>query len=412
MIESLKKSPLWQRARQDWFNLNTILAAAIYAIVAWGSLQILLEGTRRRHLENAFFLTWLVTLLPALIIVVAFGAYRGSYRGKAEGLRTDRRILAWRRYALHIAVLMSITTMFLAGFLYEDLVNSTEIREGQFAFGTFSFPIYVGQARIEIPSAVFWAAYIGYLITLLGVTLRRIVTNNLVPHFYLASSFRLIKSLVAAVLLVVAVTGMPQLLTEGFVTSASTAAEKAVALDPYFTLLIAFVAGATADDVIGWIVYRVRRALGRGVTEPLPLSLVQGIDPTLEAYLREEGVDSIQMLATASLDDLVSIAGLPRPTLADWQLQAEFLRTFDSAALAAKFLRLGINELADFQGVADDKLTKALAAANEKDDLKNADVHAVLLQVLRGEAERKGRIKTASPANAPRPIDKPETSTP
>ena len=61
---------------------------------------------------------------------------------------------------------------------------------------------------------------------------------------------------------------------------------------------IAFVAGTSADAVIDWVVNNVLRLIGMGGGEPLSLSLVQGVDPALEAFLHEEGIDSIQVLQT------------------------------------------------------------------------------------------------------------------
>lgn len=381
----------WKQYRQDWLNLNTTLAVIIYAISAWGSITIIRLGTEKVNLGNEFtvILVWLVTLFPALLIIFVFGAYRGAYKGQMEIERSGVKILAWRRYALPMTILMSITTFFLAAFLYEDLANSEGlIDRGQFAFGTFEFPIYYGDTRIEIPSTIFWFAFLGYLITLTGVMLRRIVTNNLVPHFYLASSFRLIKSLLAAVLIVMALNGVPEIFPSSQIFQGYESKIN-LTLNPYYNILIAFVAGATADDIVGWIIYKVRKSIGRGEGESLSLSTIQGIDPTLEAYLHEEGIDSIQILATTPRKKIVAATNIADETIEDWQVQAEFLRNLESPEIATKFHRLGINELSDLDDLDVVKLSKALTSAGNKNYLENEEVFEVLINVLKNESKSK-----------------------
>jgi hypothetical protein len=365
----------------DWLNLNTFMAVAIYAFVAVGSMQVLKAGAGKAHISEVLFplLMWMVTLLPGLIIVLAFGAYRSFYHGRIKARRNSRRIVTWQRYALPLTILMSLTTLFLTGFLYEDMVFSAHIYSTGFAFGTFAFPIYFGETEIDIPSAIFWFGYVGYLMTLIGVTLRRMITNNLVPHFYIASSFGLIKSLVAAAIIFLAANGLPDFFAQG---------AAATQLNPRLAILIAFVAGATADDIINWLIARIRHLLGRNVSDPLPLSLVQGIDPTLEAYLHEEGIDSIQILATISLPILIQKTNLDENTLKDWQIQASFLRNFTSPALAERFHRLGINEHRDLENLDETELAKALAAVNEKNDLGNEEVNTILLKVLKADRQQ------------------------
>ena len=169
-MDTKKLKVEWAQYRKDWFNLNTALAVLIYGFVTWGSLIIIRLGANEINLTNEFtvLLYSLVTLFPGLLIIVVFGAYRGAYKGQLEKESSGRKILTWRRYALPMTILMSITTFFLAAFLYEDLVYSKDIiKPGQFAFGTFPFPIYFGKTRIEIPSTILWFAFLGYLITLL-----------------------------------------------------------------------------------------------------------------------------------------------------------------------------------------------------------------------------------------------------
>ena len=381
----------WSIYHQDWLNLNTGIAISIYACVALISIEILTLGTKAAKISSEFsgLLVVLATLFPALIIVVVFGAYRGAYKGNLNSKGTVNKILAWRRYALPMTILMCITTIFIACFLYLDLKDSVGvIKSGEFAFGAFSFPIYFGTIRIEIPSTIFWFSFIGYLITLIGVMLRRIVTNNLVPHFYIASSFRLIKSLVAALLIILALNGVPQIFTQDTVAGNGSSGFE-LTLHPFYNILIAFVAGASADDILSWIIYRVRQSIGRGGGEPLSLSSVQGIDPTLEAYLRDEGIDSIQMLATTPRKLLAEMTNISDETIEDWQVQTEFLRNFESPDIVTRFHKLGINEFADLEGVEDEKLSKALVEAGKQKEIDNTVVFEVLINVLKGEGKRR-----------------------
>lgn len=390
-LDVIKQKFDWKKQRDDWLNLNTFLSVAIYAVVAYGCNRFLAVGVEKASIGKELrpVLISLATFFPALIIVFSFGAYRGFYRGSSEGRRENRRIVTWRRYSLPLTILMSLTTIFLAGFLYEDLYFSPDYYSRGFAFGVFVFELHYGETVIAIPSTIFWAGYIGYLMTLIGITLRRIITNNLVPHFYIASSFGLIKSLVAAVLIFMTVGAMPGLFQAEVMPSGG--------INPSLAILIAFTAGATADDVIAWLIGKIRRLFGRVVADPLPLSLVQGIDPTLEAYLHDEGIDSIQALATMPTSDIAQKVGLDVTTVSDWQSQANFLRNMSSSALGERFHRLGINELTDLKELDAGELAKALAAVNEKDDLGNEDVNKVLIKVLKSEAVE-GKTGKGKPA--------------
>jgi len=371
----------WKKQRDDWLNSNTILSVLIYSSLAYSCINFLIVGFERAKIQAAFrpILSLLVTFLPGLVIVLAFAAYRSFYRGSSEGKRSDRRIVTWRRYSLPLMILMCITTIFLAAFLYEDLVYSSDIYDGGgFAFGVFVFPLHYGETKLSIPSTIFWAGYVGYLMSLMGITLKRITTNNLVPHFYIASSYGLLKSLVAAVLVFLMIDALPGMFNADGVSFTD-------GLDPSLAILIAFTAGATADDVIKWVIAVIRRIFGRNVPDPLPLSLVQGIDPTMEAFLHDEGIDSIQALATAPISHIAARVGIPEETVRDWQSQAGFLRNFTSPVLAEHFHRIGINEVRDLKDLDNDEVTKALAALKETDDLGKEEVNKVLIKVLKSE---------------------------
>jgi len=88
----------------------------------------------------------------------------------------------------------------------------------------------------------------------------------------------------------------------------------------------------------------------------------------------------------------MEITNFGQETVKDWKRQAEFLRSLDSPKLAARFHRLGINELADLENVDEEKLTKALVAAGKKENLEDETVHEILLQVLQTEGERSGAL--------------------
>jgi len=371
----------WKKQHDDWLNSNTILSVLTYSALAYSCINFLIVGFERARIQAAFrpILSLLVTFLPGLVIVLAFAAYRSFYRGSSEGRRSDRRIVTWRRYSIPLMILMCITTIFLAAFLYEDLVYSSDIYDGGgFAFGVFVFPLHYGETKLSIPSTIFWAGYVGYLMSLTGITLKRITTNNLVPHFYIASSYGLLKSLVAAVLIFLMIDALPGMFKADDVSFTG-------GVNPSLAILIAFTAGATADDVIKWVISVTRRIFGRNVPDPLPLSLVQGIDPTMEAFLHDEGIDSIQALATVPIGHVAQKVGIPEETVRDWQSQAVFLRNFTSPVLAEHFHRIGINEVVDLKDLDNDEVTKALATLKKKDDLGSEEVNKVLVKVLKSE---------------------------
>lgn len=367
-----------QQRRLDWQNPTVLLALVIYGVVSTVFLSLPICAAPEANLAppTVGVLIFFITLAPAFLNVLIFAAYRVSYQKKAGMQSTAQKVLAWRRYAFYLAILMSCITALSSSLLAEDIKRSA----GEFAFGAFTLPLYVGSARLEMPSMVLWAAYAGSLITTISITLRRFITQNLVPHFYLASTFRLLKGLLAAFLLWLAVQAFPEALT--------------IKDSPHLVLLISFAAGAAAEEFFGFVFQRICKALGMNDGSSLSLEAIQGIEPTLAAYLQDEGIDSIQMIATTDTKALADSIHMNRSTIEDWQKQARLLRSLASPELATRFHLLGIHDLQDLAmalGDGDDKMdvdqfAEVLAGVSTKKAPSNSKFYVVLLRVLNKQA--------------------------
>ncbi len=74
---------------------------------------------------------------------------------------------------------------------------------------------------------------------------------------------------------------------------------------------------------------RVRKTLsGESTTEELEIQLIQGIDVWKEERLEEEGIESVQNMATADIFGLMPKVHYPMRTLVDWIDQAIFIQRF------------------------------------------------------------------------------------
>ncbi len=231
----------------------------------------------------------------------------------------------------------------------------------------------------------------------------RFVNKSIVPHFYLGSTFRLISGLFGAALWWLLLNTV----------SGNNPLNEARVVDPYVAIMGAFVVGAATNDFINMLISRIGRLVGIYAGDELSLSAVQGIDPTLAVYLQDEGITTIQVLATAGNEFLERISAVDDNTRLDWKNQAYFLRNFSAHEVVRAFHALGINELVDVldqfedidEGSAESKETRiqelanALVTAGEfsKKPYNDAGLFVVMLRNLYHEAKRQRDIAAQHP---------------
>ncbi len=91
-------------------------------------------------------------------------------------------------------------------------------------------------------------------------------------------------------------------------------------------LAAAFTAGVFPEVALRWITDQGRLYFGRsrspGLYEPLPLTLIEGIDTYDQARLQDEGINNVEALAHCDLIDLLLSTRIPPPRILDWVDQA------------------------------------------------------------------------------------------
>jgi len=112
-------------------------------------------------------------------------------------------------------------------------------------------------------------------------------------------------------------------------------------------LLAAFLVGMFPLQVVTPVLESTRARLGMDVAKGLPITLINGIDSTLESLLQEENIDSVQILATTQVEELHKRTAIPKAALADWRSQARLFNALGTEVLIHRFARIGINDIDD-----------------------------------------------------------------
>ena len=101
---------------------------------------------------------------------------------------------------------------------------------------------------------------------------------------------------------------------------------------------------------IRWFNRISNSALGnkRERNNSLPLSVIDGISQFHETRLREEGIDNVQNLASAKIDELLANTRFSAQQVMDWVDQA-ILHTYIQAGSWESFRRGGVRMISDFQ---------------------------------------------------------------
>ena len=387
--------------REDWLNLPTIVASLLYLIAVTLSLSMMIPIAIRHGISTEFIgvLISLVTVLPLALTVGVFAAYRSAYQRGGSVDQPDtaslgealKKALAWRRYALPLSFLNLLITFFVGFLLYEDIRYTPS--EGGVLLGAFSVPLNFGDTLLSVPTSLFYWAYAGFFVYTLEATRRRYITKNLVPHFYVSSAFRWVYASIAVVLVYFAV----QLGVDMFSFSETLSG---IMKKPEFLTLLAFAVGMSPIQMLNPVATAVRSKFGIPGTESLPLSLIDGIDHTLEAFLQEENVDSFQALATENASLIAKRTKIPEDTIKDWQEQARLLNVLGDVETINRFRRLGFREITDLKVLLDEvdlsgkgklsveDLTKALSVKDNKEAKETPETWGVLIRILRQEYEK------------------------
>jgi hypothetical protein len=385
------------RAARGQSATTIAVAVGSYLLVAlFVGVMLALNGIELNRIPTVILLAMLVIGAPLLLTVGIFASYRVTYKreaskGKVLGGAIEE-VMAWRRYALPISFLLCLMTLSIGILVIEDLAYTSPLRFGPRLFvpGAWSAPlVQVGTSTtVEISSIFLYWAYLGYLVSLLGVMYIRYTSRNLVPAFYLAATIRWVYVTIAVLVVYLAVGTGTGLLGEG----------ASIFSDDRLMVLLAFVVGLSPQDWIERIVKTVRRRFGGTDSDRLPLSLVNGIDDTLQAYLQEANIDSLQTLATQSNTQIYQATKIPRDTIADWQKQAWLLNALGNMKIIERFRRLSINDIEDIEVLkehidfsASEKIPAAdlaaALAASDTEAANNNTIMAVILRVMQVEYE-------------------------
>jgi hypothetical protein len=153
-------------------------------------------------------------------------------------------------------------------------------------------------------------AFLGSFVFNTGIMVRRIFVWDISGQMFWWAAYRVILSLGLA--------GVLRFTTPG--------------LDPHFYFLLATASVAVFDNMVRGL----RAKLFQSETAPkrneLSLQLVQGIDYWKEQRLLEEGIESVQHLATSDFVLLALYTRTPLYTIVDWVDQAIFIQRFPGKA--------------------------------------------------------------------------------
>ena len=199
-------------------------------------------------------------------------------------------------------------------------------------FGVSTIEVFPG---VFFPVGVVMYAFWGAFLYNLYNFIRRIIDGDFVPRVVIMAGIRIVLAIFASLLIYFI------FFREGSQTSTE-------ALIPSGLLIVtSFLAGfyprQTLKMVVTWMAGRLSQvfpAIGKYVYTPL--TVIQGITLEIEDRLNEEGVDSIQALATADVPKLLQCLPYPDNTILDWIDQAKLAVYFVDEAEFASLASLGI----------------------------------------------------------------------
>lgn len=177
----------------------------------------------------------------------------------------------------------------------------------------------------------FWGAFLYNLYNFI----RRIIDGDFVPRVVILAGIRIVLAIFASILIY-------------FIFFREGSQSSTEALIPSGLLIVtSFLAGfyprQSLKMVVTWMAGRLSQvfpAIGKYIYTPL--TVIQGITLEIEDRLNEEGVDTIQALATADAHKLLRCLPYPDQAILDWIDQAKLALYFVDEAEFASLAGLGI----------------------------------------------------------------------
>lgn len=199
-------------------------------------------------------------------------------------------------------------------------------------FGVSTAELFPG---IFFPVGVVMYAFWGAFLYNLYNFIRRIIDRDFVPRVVILGGVRIVLAIFASLLVYFVF----------FRNGAQVSADPAMPLG--LLIVISFFAGfyprQTLKMIVTWLAGRLSQlfpAIGKYTYTPL--TVIQGITLEIEDRLNEEGIDSIQALATSDVNKLMQCLPYPNETILDWIDQAKLALYFVDEAEFAALAGLGI----------------------------------------------------------------------
>jgi len=176
--------------------------------------------------------------------------------------------------------------------------------------------------------------FLGACIFSLTNFIRRYITMDLPPRVYYAMGIRVIVACAIALMI-------------RFVT------EDSLMNTDYLPALF-FMIGLFPESGLEFLKTVFKSILGIGIDKrKFPLTMIEGISVFHEYRLREEGIDNVQNLATADLEDLVFKTSFCKNQVKDWISQSKLCLHFEKNM--ETFRDVGIRNMDEFLLVYDSK---------------------------------------------------------
>lgn len=166
--------------------------------------------------------------------------------------------------------------------------------------------------------------FLGAYLYCVGLIYRRYTTLDLQPSVYLRCAAGLISGLAFNYVAFTTFDNVSLLHTGD---NAIDTQQRFTGTAAAVTAIVAFSLGYFPNLAIGWFTRISHTALQQDVrrSDALPLSLIDGISELHEARLRDQGIDNIQNLATATIRDLVLKTPFDAQEIVEWIDQAVLL---------------------------------------------------------------------------------------
>jgi hypothetical protein len=186
-------------------------------------------------------------------------------------------------------------------------------------------------------------AFIGAFVWSCQNIIRRLVSGDLSPNAYYGAGLRMVFAALISLMLSYFLTASPgSPYTRGFLP------------------VVAFLAGMLPEQALLYLTEKLKifSLNKKGVSAPLPLTMIEGISTFDRIRLSEVGVEDAQNLAEANLIDLLLKTPFAPGMLIDWIAQAKLYVYFKDNVLALR--RAGIRNAFDYHraGAIPDRLNQ------------------------------------------------------